>query len=745
MDANPLTPRDLFHGQNHYQIPPFQRPYVWNEEDQWAPLWEDIARVAKTYLEQSYAGGAEPVAHHFLGAVVFESKAPVGGDVVRHDVIDGQQRMTTIQLLLDAVEEAMTARGHEDEAESLHLLIRNTLRRFAGRPERFKLWPSRTDRDAFAHAMDPVGSYKGEHRILGAHRFFGQRATEWLTGAPDDDGAVPPGTESERAAALGSVLMDRLYVVAINLKGHDDAQLIFETLNDRGTPLLKADLVKNWVFREGERLGADVAQWVEDYWSDLDSDWWREEVGQGRQARSRIDTFLQYWLTMKRQDEVQPDRIFPFFVDTARSQFVSTGEAESLLRGMKADADTFRRLDELTEDSSEGRFYRRVIDNLELAATTPVLLWLLASGHDVPESEKAIALKALESWVVRRTLLRMTTRDVRRFMVTVLKALSRDRAEHVGRDVIDLLSSQTAETRRWPSDREVMQELPRVKVYGNIRQNRLQLVLANIEVHQRAQDARFGSVTLPTTFSLEHVMPRAWRQHWDTSPPLAPEQASERDALVNTLGNLTLVTQSLNSSLSNRPWRDGDPDALQEGGRAGWGKRTLLQQFNLLVLNKEIIDREKDWDDDAIRARSAVLAEAVCAVWMGPAVDKQEAALAQKNQSPGLPQEPVHARDAQLREPWATDEVAQLAASAGDSSRKLLDYLAVRPGQWWSGPMLQEADAASNPHGTVGAITRTVTARLGHETPISSQEIDGRWCWSLEDDFAGKWRSARGL
>jgi len=92
MEANPRSPRDLFEGKEHFEIPAFQRPYVWNEEDQWAPLWDDIVRVAEIYATAKEAG-LDPATtpKHFLGAVVFETKPPTAGDVTRHEVIDGQQ------------------------------------------------------------------------------------------------------------------------------------------------------------------------------------------------------------------------------------------------------------------------------------------------------------------------------------------------------------------------------------------------------------------------------------------------------------------------------------------------------------------------------------------------------------------------------------------------------------------------------------------------------------------------------
>jgi uncharacterized protein with ParB-like and HNH nuclease domain len=89
VEAHPRSPRELFEGREHYEIPAFQRPYVWNEEDQWAPLWDDVVHVAESYVVAKEAGTEPKTPQHFLGAVVYEGKPPIAGDVTRHEVIDG--------------------------------------------------------------------------------------------------------------------------------------------------------------------------------------------------------------------------------------------------------------------------------------------------------------------------------------------------------------------------------------------------------------------------------------------------------------------------------------------------------------------------------------------------------------------------------------------------------------------------------------------------------------------------------
>lgn len=624
MESHPRSPRDLFEGRRHYEIPAFQRPYVWDEENQWAPLWDDVVRVAESHLSD---GVKPPIPNHFLGAVVYESKKASSGDVTRHHVIDGQQRMTTLQLLLDAVHEVVSQRGHSEEAEKLEELILNKASTFKGRVERFKLWPSQADRSAFAHAMDPDEPRVGEHRVVEAHDFFRREVERWLSGEPDDDGIVPPGTEVLRANELCLTLEHRLVVVAIDLSGHEDSQLIFETLNDRGTPLLKADLIKNWVFRKGEQVGADVDKWSRTHWSDFDNEWWREELSQGRHIRSRVDIFLQYWLTMRLQEEVKAELVFRLFADYAEQELATLDGADALLTELRKDADTYRSLSELDPGTPEGRFRSRVIGTMELAAITPVLLWLLSENHLVPRDQLLIALDAIESWVIRRTLLRKTAKDVNRFVVAILKSLDGIEAHAAGTAIRKFLSEQTAETRYWPGDQEMLTSLPELKLYGNIRQLRLRLVLGAVEQRLRDQSSMHEAVGLPKGLEIEHIMPQGWRSHWDSKPKLTPEEAARRDRLVNTIGNLTLVTKSLNGSLSNRPWKDEEATGLSEGGEPGKGKRTLLEAFSLLVLNRKIVhDHIDSWTETHIRERSSSVAEAITAVWPGPLREIQDAA-----------------------------------------------------------------------------------------------------------------------
>lgn len=597
MEASARTPNELFDSRLLYEIPTFQRPYVWDEEKQWEPLWGDVARVADAVLEVDGDAATLRVAPHFLGAVVTKHVPVNPGDIQRYWVVDGQQRLTTLQVLLDAAARVVHDLGSPHDAEQLEDLVQNSGRRFEGRPERFKILPSRVDRQAFEAAMDndsdPDPGLAGS-RIVTAHAFFRRAIRSW---------AQELGTQTtSRLAALTHVLRTKLGVVSILLDEQDDEQLIFETINDRGTPLLGADLIKNFVFRRGDQLDADVDRWNRDYWGDLDDDWWREQVSQGRLYRSRIDIFIQYWLTMRTHEEVPAEQISSHFQAHAKSRLSDEASAEEFLGELRRDADTFRRFAQMSPDTARGRFYSVVIEALELGATTPLLLWLISDNHNVPADQIDIALAAAESWVVRRMLLRRTTQGTNQAIVALLSHLDTAGSQVAGDAAVEFLAAQTSNTRYWPDDAEILAEVPNLKAYGIINQGRLRLVLASVERHWRTR--RSENVTLPDGLQVEHIMPRQWKTHWGSDIQGDADASNRRDRLVDTIGNLTLVTQRLNGTLSNRPW-----NASNKGG-----KRDLLEEYSLLVLNKRVIQQD-DWTEADIQARGKDLAEAITEVW----------------------------------------------------------------------------------------------------------------------------------
>jgi hypothetical protein len=318
---------------------------------------------------------------------------------------------------------------------------------------------------------------------------------------------------------------------------------------------------------------------------------------------------------MRTLSEIPTDAVFSRFRSYARERLSSLAEAEGFLQGLRNDADTFRDLALLAPDSASGSFYSRVVESLELGAFIPLLLWMISDNHNPPRDQVDKALGAVESWAVRRTLLRRTMKDVNKLVVALLQELNRRPLHLVGDATVEFLLGQTADAREWPTDEPVLSELPTIKVYGNIKQQRLRTILAALEM--KARTDRHEAVSLPPKLEIEHVMPRGWRTYWGDGIAHDPEASAERDRIINSIGNLTLVTQKLNVALSNRPWTDKEALIVAPTGKdAGVGKRSLLSRFSILVLNKEIVDgHPAAWTEDDIKARSERLAAFVTAIW----------------------------------------------------------------------------------------------------------------------------------
>ncbi len=593
--TNTLT--DLFGADVRHLVPLYQRPYVWQRKRHWEPLWQDVVAVAEHHLVGESTRG------HFLGAVVLEQDQTHPGEISRRLVIDGQQRLTTLQLLLAAAAGQAADDGIDAESRLLRRLVENDPDMASG-DDRFKVWPTNADRADFVAVMvgaapaPPEENGDGASPLREAHAFFREAIRGWVREAGDDDMAT-------RHRAMRIALTSLLHVVSINLEGGDDAQVIFETLNARGTPLLAMDLVKNAVFHRAESEASErVDALYNDVWEpELGRTYWREPQRQGRLNRPRAELFLMHWLTMRLRDTVMATELFAVF----RGRVLDAAQAPptaDLIAELCRDAATMRGFDALAPATPEGRFFRRLAV-LDTTTVLPLALLLFRSPEVTPERRRA-TLAALESWLVRRMVCGLTSKNYNRSTVELLE-IAWANLDTVDEALRAALDAWDGPINRWPGDEEVVRALTTRPAYGWIAQRRVVLLLEAVE-HERRAAAKTESILDPDErLSIEHVMPQEWRAHWPLGEAADPVAATnEREGLLHRIGNLTLVTSPLNASLSNAPW-----DV----------KRTELAKHSLLRLNFELADLAV-WDEDAIRTRSASLAHEICAIWAPPPTDR---------------------------------------------------------------------------------------------------------------------------
>lgn len=594
MKVDILNMQKLFINIERYEIPPFQRAYVWNHENQWGPLWEDVQDKAEQYLETQ----SSQTETHFLGAVVLQQKPVPAGQLTTRVVVDGQQRLTTLQLLLDAVQEVFEERGYTHAAKRLDPLVLNPEAFWDDNPDyAFKVWPTLDDQDAFRQAMhnDLVSEKYENSLIVQAHEFFKLQTRQWLDAQPQENG--------RRAEALEKAIAGLLEVVVINLDATDDPHIIFETLNARGTPLLQSDLIKNMVlFEAAKTVVAPDSDAANRLWC-FTGDWWRNEIRQGRLYHPRIDVFLNYWLAMRTREEVRADDGFSVF----RRYYASVNRPiEEIATDIGRIAGYYRSLEEESISDMAMFLYRWKV--MQVGVLTPVLLWLLSS--EVPEQQLQKGLRALESYLVRRMIRGVTTKNYNLLFGSLLDRLEDARVECAGDVIVEYLGSLEAHVRYWPNDANIEDAFMTRPVYS-LSRGRLRILLEGIEEELRTDKAESDSV--PRNLTIEHIMPQQWRENFGFQQvPSSLEVESEleaterRNSLIHSIGNLTLVNQPLNSALSNAPWEE---------------KRVTLNDHTTLFLNKDLLANAPDvWDEDAIKARARRLFQAAARVW--PHADK---------------------------------------------------------------------------------------------------------------------------
>lgn len=309
MKANTYELSTILAFQRRYVIPTFQRDYEWTEDDQWALLFEDLeavvdrledARKDAALLGQPVTQVEKRVAPHFLGAIVLDLLPSSAGSLDLRAVIDGQQRLTTIQLLIRGILDVLVEIGSTREGR-VRRLIQNPSDVVEVDDERHKLWPRRRDREVWRIAMAEDRPTDGDHLYLKARRFFRDHVRVAMQS--------PDGVD--RSDIVVDALLGLFKLVVIDLEDNDDAQVIFEVLNGRQTRLSATDLVKNLLFLRAELADeAELEALYDEHWAHFDDVWWRKEIGRGHAARGRRDVLLSSWLTVATGTEVNVGHLY---------------------------------------------------------------------------------------------------------------------------------------------------------------------------------------------------------------------------------------------------------------------------------------------------------------------------------------------------------------------------------------------------------------------------------------------------
>ncbi|MBN1243328.1 MAG: DUF262 domain-containing protein [Spirochaetales bacterium] len=559
MNAQDLPLTQLLDGAKQFIVPIFQRDYSWGTKH-CQQLWNDILRV-----------GADPDARgHFIGSIVYIAAEDNQAAIPRWLVIDGQQRMTTITLLLTALRDKLNAEPSDDESlPSAEEVEDRFLRNRHGKGERkSKLMLRRADNDALT-ALMAGEALTGDtaETVSENYRFFCERLNE---------------------ADLGQVYagITKLVVVDVSLtRGHDDPQMIFESLNSTGLDLTQADLIRNFVLM---RLDEEQqTRLYEDYWRPI-------EIAFGNRYRSEFDKFCRDYLVLKLKPSKQfrADAIYHHFceyfhVETKRSS------VEDVLKDLRRYASYYERFSLGHESdpvlATAANRLRRLVE-----VASPLMLRLYdcherTSLFDNRSFREAIEL--LESYIFRRSACDMQTRNLYQIFASIAYKIM---------DNTPLMSLKVAlyrsgKKRRFPSDIEFRDALETRDVYS---MRSCAYLLDRLE-----NDSREKIDT--SSFTIEHVLPQnenlgsAWRDM------LGADWKTIQETWLHRLGNLTLT--GYNSEYSDHSFDD---------------KKSIAGGFNDSPLRLNRFMREQArWTKVEIEARGKALAKQATRVWPSLVVD----------------------------------------------------------------------------------------------------------------------------
>lgn len=543
-----------------FVVPIYQRTYSWKERE-CRQLWDDILRAGRNDL----------IAAHFVGSIVYVEKGLY--QVISQPpllVIDGQQRLTTVTLIIEALARALGEHEPVDGFSAKKLRNYYLLNPLEEGERGYKLLLSQTDKASLKALLDNSQAKPKEPSLRVEANFC--LFTQWIAGMKDDLAALCKG-------------LAKLVIVDISLsRDQDNPQLIFESLNSTGLELSQADLIRNFIL-----MGLEPqlqTRLYEQYWRPMEVDFGQEGY------TSQFDAFMRHYLTVKTGEIPNVRAVYEAFKAYARSP--AAGDVETLVGDVRRFAAYFCKMALGAEDDAGLKVAFQDIRELTVEVAFPFFLELYhdyATGTLLKE-EILQAVRLVESYVFRRAVCSIPTNSLNKTFATFGRALKKDRyIESIQAHFLMLPSY-----RRFPDDAEFKRELQGRDLYS-VRSR--SYWLRRLENYGRKERVPVDEYTI------EHIMPQNENLSTEWKAALGAEWERIQKTYLHTLGNLTLT--GYNSEYSDRPFT-GKRD--MEGGFA---QSPLRLNQGLGVL--------ETWDEEKMQERGRRLAEQAASVWTAPRLD----------------------------------------------------------------------------------------------------------------------------
>lgn len=572
MDIDKGSIYQLLNGQYQYIIPVYQRKYSWLAEVQCARLWKDIVNMVKQHKQ-----------HHFVGSIVSVAEKYSLMGVQKRLIIDGQQRMTTLSILMIALRDYLVEQGAGEEVEeNINMVLKNPSRKG---DDAYKMLLTDTDRDIMIKLVDklPIGEDE-DSKIYTNYLYFKQKVAE---------GILTPDEVYESISKL-----DIVGIVLDRAQG-DDPQLIFESLNSTGMDLSKSDLIRNYIL-----MGLD-----NDEQKSIYNNYWKpfEKNFPTQDGTDRMDRFFRDYLTMKKGIFIKFDTIYDVFKDFAENSEFS--KQEELAEDIMTYGDLYTNI--TSEDKKlplSQQALKPIFKEIRILRMEIVYPFLLKVYHDYSKGmitldEFVRILKLTIAYVVRRTVCEIPTNSMNKTFTTLKNEIRPD----------DYLNSVEAAFfyldtyKRFPDDKEFKECLCKRNMYSIRISNYMYVKMEN----------EGNKETIPYEgYTIEHILPQNKNMRKEWKDALGEHYEEIQAQYINNLGNLTLT--KYNSEMGDKPFSE---------------KLEVYKESAMHMLNKYVV-QQTTWNKETIEERASKLAECACKAWEYPSMSEDIKAKYQKTEEP---------------------------------------------------------------------------------------------------------------
>ena len=581
MKANPQIITQFVNFNEKLRIPFFQRAYVWGK-DQWERLITDMKFVSRT--RQPY----------FMGSIILKEERDQQGQIVGHTIIDGQQRLTTFAIFYKVF----------CLITNQSMWFNQTFKRLDGT---FVIDHNYNTKKDFEHilnltTLDDIPNEPNSSNVFKAYNFFKNEITE----------ALSNGSNSTLDL---NTLPNLLNFVVINLADNEDEQQIFDTINSLGVTLTTGELLKNY-FYNNSSINLYETTWKPVFENDGDClAYWNKEYSTGRTRRNNLEVFFYSFLQIKLQDpqlrvSAEDKTYFGRYESLFNNykKFITKYNVDRLnliseiLEYAKIYKDNldFSKVDKDYGDDTPSEYgierINTIIYGMEANTIIPYILFVLKNVAN--KNERNAIFKIVESYLMRRYICQSSNKNYNRLFSENLIGNSILNASDLNSYLNSFKGGQQS-TMAIPSDADITEAFRISKLYNK----QATCILYLLESALR-NPASMGTNLKPLGgYTLEHLMPKKWRNHW-----IFPTQNTEeeRDKKLLTLGNLAIITQPLNSSI-----RDSDWQTKLNGKNSKMG---LKVNASGLVTMQSVLNKT-DWNEAAISDRAEELAKLALKIW----------------------------------------------------------------------------------------------------------------------------------